>query len=454
MNRSTRMGRRLCVAAALLLSTQMAFAQEVFDRPAPFSGSVSISGADRAPLYRGSTAEVSGTGFSAGQTVTLERGDSVLVEAAEVDGEGNFTASFDIPADAELGLHPVVVKTHAPDSAEVVSVKVSPELEIFGEEQFEITKSASLSGNLYQLAVSEANGTLFVTSAVGRPPVKESTIYKLDADTLEVLAEKTPEGEDERGSLFAVYGVAVDDTHGNVWVTQSRQDTIAVYSQEDLSLVKQFDAGTADHARDVLVDESRGRAYVSAATGGIKVFDTETLELVETIAVPSDLRGQEFFTTSLALNEEEGLLYTPSLTTPETAVIDVESGEVTVSPLTATDGTIGVDVSDDGSRLFFVSQGGDDLVITDTEGTLLADTPIGVQPLNVVYDDADGLAYVVNRGSDSLAVADSNGEVVANLRVGPQPNFVEEAGNGSIYVVNKAREGNEDSNTIWRVDLK
>jgi Uncharacterized conserved protein len=284
--------------------------------------------------------------------------------------------------------------------------------------------------------------------------VKESTLYKLDAETLEVLAEATPEIADERGGRYAVYGVAVDDTHGNVWVTNSRQNTVAVYAQDDLALVKQFADGAANHARDVVVDHTRGRAYVSASTDGIEVFDTGTLELIDTIEVPSKQRGQRFFTTSLALDEDAAILYTPSLTTPETAFINVETGEVTVSPLTATDRAIGVDVSEDGSRIFYVSQGGDDLVITDAEGTVLSDTPIGVQPLNVVYDDADGLVFVVNRGSDSLAVTDVNGEMVANLRVGPQPNFVEETEDGAIYVVNKRREGNDDSNTIWRLDLK
>ncbi|PTQ66352.1 hypothetical protein [Celeribacter persicus] len=454
MIHSMRFGRRLCVVAVLLASTQMAFAQDAFDAPAMFTGKVGVSGADRSPIYPGTTATVSGEGFAVGQTVTVERGDTVLVDAIKADGEGKFTATFDVPADAVIGVHPVIVKTDAPDSAEVIQVKVSPDLETFGEDKFDIVKSASLAGNLYQVAISEKNGTIFATSAVGRPPVKESTLYKLDAETLEVLAEATPEIADERGGRYAVYGVAVDDTHGNVWVTNSRQNTVAVYAQDDLALVKQFADGAANHARDVVVDHTRGRAYVSTSTDGIEVFDTGTLELIDTIEVPSKQRGQRFFTTSLALDEDAAILYTPSLTTPETAFINVETGEVTVSPLTATDRAIGVDVSEDGSRIFYVSQGGDDLVITDAEGTVLSDTPIGVQPLNVVYDDADGLVFVVNRGSDSLAVTDVNGEMVANLRVGPQPNFVEETEDGAIYVVNKRREGNDDSNTIWRLDLK
>jgi|GEM_PF-5686022 hypothetical protein len=155
MIHSMRFGRRLCVVAVLLASTQMAFAQDAFDAPAMFTGKVGVSGADRSPIYPGTTATVSGEGFAAGQTVTVERGDTVLVDAIKADGEGKFTATFDVPADAVIGVHPVIVKTDAPDSAEVIQVKVSPNLETFGEDKFDIVKSASLAGNLYQVAISE-----------------------------------------------------------------------------------------------------------------------------------------------------------------------------------------------------------------------------------------------------------------------------------------------------------
>ena len=66
------------------------------------------------------------------------------------------------------------------------------------------------------------------------------------------------------GAVYAVYGVGVDDTHGNVWVTNTRQNSIAVYRQKDLSLVHQFPVDAVPHARDVVVDGTRGKVFASA----------------------------------------------------------------------------------------------------------------------------------------------------------------------------------------------
>src|SRR5690606_16143984 len=130
----------------------------------------------------------------------------------------------------------------------------------------------------------------------GRPPVRQSELVKLDADTLEVLARITPPPVPARAGagpapqregapanndpgVFAVYGVGLDDAKGTVWVTNTRQDTIAVYNQADLSLVKQFDSGAVEHARDVRIAGDLGKAYVGATqTPEIKVFDTAILE--------------------------------------------------------------------------------------------------------------------------------------------------------------------------------
>src|SRR5690606_13413144 len=100
-----------------------------------------------------------------------------------------------------------------------------------------------------------------------------------------------------------------------------RQDTVAVYRQDDLSLVKQFPRDTAAHARDVVVDTKRGKAYVSEALRSgdvtyIDVFDTETLERVDRIATDGT-------PMSLALDEKSGTLYSVDLAAPQAYVIDV-----------------------------------------------------------------------------------------------------------------------------------
>src|SRR3546814_12683168 len=103
---------------------------------------------------------------------------------------------------------------------------------------------------------------LFVTSAVGRPPVKESALMKVNADTLKIEASVTPAADktSDKGQIMAVYGVAVDDAAGTVWVTNTRANTVAVYKQSDLSLVKQFDHGVAPPAPSVPIATARSES--------------------------------------------------------------------------------------------------------------------------------------------------------------------------------------------------
>ena len=93
------------------------------------------------------------------------------------------------------------------------------------------------------------------------------------------------------GGVFAVYGIGVDAEAGQVWVTNTRQDTVAVYSTEDLSLIKQFEPGTVAHSRDVVA--FGGKAYVTATfEPRVHVFDTETLEELAPIELTSARRGE------------------------------------------------------------------------------------------------------------------------------------------------------------------
>src|SRR5690606_16849806 len=131
--------------------------------------------------------------------------------------------------------------------------------------------------------------------------------------------EEAPARADGReGGVYAVYGVGVDDSKDTVWVTNTRQNTVAVYNQSDLSLVKQFEPDAVNHARDVVIDEEHNRAYVSAVfTPTVVVIDTETLEVIKTIEIASGKRGGTFSTPSLALDEESHRLFTVSLSTDE-----------------------------------------------------------------------------------------------------------------------------------------
>lgn len=472
---------RLMLLTTILASGHSyALAQSVFSTaPEPeFQGSVMASAAERGqPIYAGSEVTLSGDRFAPGQEVTIWRGATQLTaEPLTTDGEGKFRWALTIPDDAAIGQHYLVVNAEKPSASSVVRVKVSPKIDLFGEDKFALTGSKLVRG-LYQAAYSEKNDALFVTSAVGRPPVKESALLKIDPASLEITAQVSPpdapapargpaggppgasQDGPREGGVFAVYGIDVDDSKDTVWVTNTRQNTIAVYKQSDLSLVKQFDPDVIAHPRDVAIDETRGRAYVSAArTNVVAVVDTATLEIADKIEIRTGKRGREQFgTASLALDPAAGKLLTVSLTTNELAVIDVETQKVEkVVPVRGALSAIGVAYDHDGKRAFVASQGSDTLAIVDTDsGETLHSVPVGAGALSVTFDPASHLVFVSNRGAGTVTVVSPDGEIVANLDGGTNPNHVIADGKGNVYAINKSRgEDDPTGDRISRIEPK
>ncbi|WMJ69166.1 ATP-binding protein [Stenotrophomonas sp. 24(2023)] len=444
---SLRSSLRLTTLAAGLLLAVAAQAQPVFDQPAvaTFKGKAVSRGENVVP---GGSAEVIGRGFVPGQKISLVRGDTVLnAQPLTVDADGTFKTQLGIPADAVPGTHPVVVRASQPDAATVLKLRVSPQLPLSGQQRF-ATQSNRLVPGLYQSAYSAASNAVYVTSAVGRPPVTQSQLLKVDPKSLKVSKAITPAvvPDGKGGSVFAVYGVGVDDTQGTVWVTNTRQDTVAVYRQSDLSLVHQFPVGAVPHARDVVIDGTHGRAFASA-TGEdhLSVFDTKTLAPLAPITLASGVDDGKFVPMSLVLDEKAGKLFTVSIGTPEAAVIDVASGKVDkVIDLGNSVSASGVAYDAAQGRLYVASQGTDNLLIVDVAaGKVLHDVPVGAGALNVAFDPTSGLAYVSSRGAGTVTVVDRSGTVVGNLDGGTLPNHVRADGKGSVFAVNKSR-GAED----------
>ena len=453
---------RLLAASALTLSLLAApvLADALFTQPAQdFDAQVRITGEVRGdPIYKGTKAIITGARLQPGQTVTLLHGNTVLnTDPITVDAEGGFKYELAIDPAAVAGSQPIVVSTANPASADVVELKVSEKLPLSGQDRFATTSQPVVPG-LYQVAYSAKSNAVFVASAVGRPPVKDSALVKLNPDTLEIVAQVTPAEAPERdgkpGGLFAVYGVAVDDANDTVWVTNTRQDTVAVYKQSDLSLIKQFEPGAVPHGRDVVIDEANGRAYASTSFGNeIMVFDTKTLEPLDPIVIPSDERGKSFGAMSLDIDEEHGKLATVSISTSEAAIVDLASGEVKVFELPHSKTGSGVAFDAQDGLIFTVAQDSDNLLIVNAEtGETLHDVNVGATPLNVTFEPKSRLAFVANRGAGTITVVNTQGEIVANLDAGSFPNQLRADGQGNVWAVNKSRgEGDDNGDRLWRI---
>ncbi|WP_338666188.1 hypothetical protein VQH23_26315 (plasmid) [Pararoseomonas sp. SCSIO 73927] len=412
------------------------------------------------PILPGSEVAVSGQGFRPGQKVTLLYGTTTLpVGTLEADREGKVTARITVPADAVVGSHPIVVVAQGPYSVTLASLKISPNIPLSGEGAYE-TREARVARGLYQSTYSARNNALFVTSAVGRPPVRQSELLRLNPDTLEVVARITPQAAPARqgggeAGVLAVYGVGVDDANDTVWVTNTRQDTVAVYRQSDLSLVKQFAPGTVSHARDVLIDPELNKAFASAMLAPeVVVFDTRSLELAARIAITSGVRGATFSAASLSLDAVAHRLYVVSQTTNEVAVVDTRTNAVVkVLPVPGARSAIGVSHDPRTGRIYVASQGSDNLVVLDGEsGKVLADVPVGAGALNVAFDPERRHGYVSSRGAGTITVVDADGKILANLGPTPMANHVLVGPRGTVFSVDKSAGMQEGTNdTIMRV---
>ncbi len=468
--------RALLGGTALLLATLPAAAETIFTPSGDgFTGQVRAAAARQgSPILAGSEAVISGQQMIPGQQVTLMRGATVLNPDGPitVDAEGKFSLSVAIDAEARTGLQPVVLIAENPAAATVIDLKISPEVPLAGAEKFSVT-SEKVTRGLYQVAYSPRADAVFVTSAVGRPPVRESALTRIDAGTLKITAQATPPeapalsntpsnappgaaapAQDGRPPLFAAYGVAVDDAAGTVWVTNTRQNTLAVYRQDDLALLKQFAPGAVNHARDVVVDSANHRAYASATrTGNIEVFDTRSLEQLAPIVIASGKRGEDFSAMALDIDPAGGHIVTVSMSTNEAALVDLKSGAQKVIDLPGARGASGVAFDPAEGLIFVVSQQSDNLLIVEAEsGKVLHDVETGAQPLNVAFEPVGRLVYVANRGAGTITVLDTAGRIVANLDAGNLPNQLRADGKGAVWAVNKARgEDDPDGDRVWKI---
>lgn len=315
--------------------------------------------------------------------------------------------------------------------------------------EFEVTGESGGWGQ-YQSAYSERNDALWVTTSAGFPPIQDSALLKVDPNNLSVLASyDAPWINDGDRRREAIYGVAVDDEHNTVWTTTTRENGVAVYSQETGALLHS-DRGNVNHSRDVVVDEGADRAYVSANfTDGIAVFDTNTYARVGTISLGADARPMSL---DLAGSGADAVLYTTDLLTGDIYVIDTSAGSFRTIDTNGA-GTSGIAVDTERNRAYIANQydpTGVDVVDLATGAELASiRTPAGT--LNAAYDAKNDLVYVTEFHSNKVVVIDAETmEQVGDLEVGNQPNHVTVA-DGTAYVVDKSQAGNEWSDQIWRI---
>lgn len=468
---ASRLGRpagTVLAAAVALALTACASVQPFGEKDVDFRGRVNV--VDTPVVLAGQPVTLAGQDFTPGQTVRLSYGGLSLGATATADAEGRFRTQFVLPAAAEPGRYAIVASATQPSASLLVPLKISPNVPLSGQERFSAEFKPVVPG-LYQVAYSARSDRLFVTSSSGRGAAARSELVKLHPQTLAKEAAVTPPAAPAPAArpgapavapapagVYAVFGVGVDDANGTVWVTNTRQNTVAVYRQADLGLLKQFEPGLVPHARDVVVDEARGKAYASPfGESRVVVFDAKGLTKLKDIPVTTTQRGRDakaFSPMSLALDDASGQLFAVSMPTNEVAVIDTRTDTVTkVLPIEGAANAIGVAYDAQADRILVAAQGSDNLLIVDAKsGKVVHDVKVGAGALNVTFDPVRRLAYVSNRAAGTLTVVDANGKIVGNLGGGTLPNHLTTDGKGTVYAVNKSRgENDEQGDRIGRI---
>ena len=327
----------------------------------------------------------------------------------------------------------------------------------------------------YQLAYSAATSSLYTSFSSGRPPILTggvgtwnvastpslATVYQFPTTDFIARGATAPTGK----QIESPYGIAYDEATGYVWVTQTRVNKVSVFDPATNKIIWSSAEGDVNHPREVRIDPSSGKVFVSGS-GGISVFDTTLHALVKKIEF-TDAKGESDIAMNMHVDSADGKLYVPSLSAGTVKVIDTKSYEVektiqlhkdnAEADLNASDVTI-----DKSLKEIYVSSQGDrkgtnsGITVYDLEtGAYKKTIPFGSQALALASDEARDLLYVTDYGTGNVGVVDARtGTVVSQVSTGATSgaNDVLVTADGSVYAVARSVEGASAIETDYTID--
>ena len=307
----------------------------------------------------------------------------------------------------------------------------------------------------FQVGYSKKNHKLFVPT-VGARGGLASSLARVDADTLQTEAfAELPVKKNDKGQYgyTSAYGVTVDDVDGTVWVTNTTDNSVAVYDQQTLKLiwtnegVKKDDPNWIEHPRSVLVDHESGKAFVTGRYF-VSAIDLKTkqVEKIQLEGAPDG--GTRYISMNLFL--DGGKLYVPERTGGKLFVVDTKTFKVEKTIQTqGEDSNVEVrpsDVAVDHSlnEIYVSSQGvkgvNSGISVYDlTTGEFKKFVKFGTQALALEHDEDRDLVYVTDFGTGKVAVLDGRAdEVIGEVEMnGAAANDVTLLKDGSVLVLDK-----------------
>ena len=248
-------------------------------------------------------------------------------------------------------------------------------------------------------------------------------------------------------------------------MTQTRVNKVSVFDPATNKIIWSSAEGDVNHPREVRIDPSSGKVFVSGS-GGISVFDTTSHTLVKKIEF-TDAKGESDIAMNMHVDSADGKLYVPSLSAGTVKVIDTKSYEVektiqlhkenAEAALNASDVTV-----DKSLKEIYVSSQGDrkgtnsGITAYDLEtGAYKKTIPFGTQALALASDEARDLLYVTDYGTGNVGVIDARtGTVVSQVSTGATSgaNDVLVTADGSAYAVARSIEGTSAIETDYTID--
>ena len=314
----------------------------------------------------------------------------------------------------------------------------------------------------YQIRHSK-NGKIYIAGS--NRDMSVSTIARLDEKTLQIEAIATlpitraGTGYNAGYKNLGAFGIDVDDENGTIWVTNTRDNAVSVYDQNNLNLLwtnygaQEGGENWIEHPREVKVDAASGKAFVTGRFF-VSAIDLKTRK-VEKIKVGGDEEGKRYISMDTTIHN--GKLYVPERTTGKVYVIDTSTFKVLQEIQTHADvegvdvlpSDIAIDISEQeiyvsaqGSydRQSGESKGNSGVTVYDLKtGEYKKSIPVGKQALALVNDEDRDLVYVTDFATGKVGVIDGRADrLIGEVQSASKgANDITLGTDGEVYIANK-----------------
>lgn len=293
----------------------------------------------------------------------------------------------------------------------------------------QVDKSAHAGVGVYEAAISNQNGYIYVTAA-GSRKAPNGAIYKVDPHSLAIvdsisLQENPP------------YGIGINNKTQILYTTNTRSNSVSAIDISTGKLLATIThGGEKSHTREVLVDEENNLIYISDVgdPSSIWVIDGKSNSYLHSIEnIGKTVTGMVFAPGST------DMIYVTVMGDNTISKINTKSKKVEKS--FSSGGESPVNIVSDGKRLFVANQKSGTITVLDEAGTLIKSINTGAGAIGIAYDPIKNRIYSANRQTGTTTVIDASSlEVIADLATGSHPNHVKvDAKTGVAYVINKTK---------------